>query len=302
MALRNEELSHSIYLLLASLVWGFAFVAQSVGMEYLGPFSFNALRFFLGFVVLGIFLWPKRKRVFHASLYRSGLLLGSCLFVANSLQQIGLLYTSAGKAGFLTAFYIVLVPLLHFVMGKKSHGSLVLAVILAMTGLFFLTGMQGDLQLGRGERYCLAGAFFFALHILLVERMAPKQDPRALSALQFLVGGSLSLLTAYFLESASLDDIWRSKWPILYAGVMSCALAYTLQVMGQRKVHAGLAALIMSLESVFAVLGGFLILEEALSSAEAWGCALIFLAILVSQWPALQALRRSRKKQSSALS
>lgn len=289
-----------IMLMIAALIWGVAFVAQSVGMEHVGPFTFNGVRCLVGAVALlpVIFFFDRKKKKEKTGqeekkergigtkkdLVMGGLLCGGFLFLASSLQQIGIQYTTTGKAGFVTAFYIVIVPVLGIFLHKKISGNVWIAVALALVGLYFLC-MTESFTIGKGDIYIFACAFVFSIQILMVDRFAPKVDGVKLSCLEFLVSGLLSLFFMFGLERPTLSGILAAGIPILYAGVLSCGVAYTFQILGQRDSNPAIASLIMSLESTFSVLAGWLLLHETLSTREAIGCIFMFVAILLAQLP-----------------
>lgn len=291
---------NAIMLMIAALIWGVAFVAQSVGMEHVGPFTFNGVRCLVGAVALlpVIFFFDRKKKKEKTGqeekkergigtkkdLVMGGLLCGGFLFLASSLQQIGIQYTTTGKAGFVTAFYIVIVPVLGIFLHKKISGNVWIAVALALLGLYFLC-MTESFTIGKGDIYIFACAFVFSIQILMVDHFAPKVDGVKLSCLEFLVSGLLSLFFMFSLERPTLSGILAAGIPILYAGVLSCGVAYTFQILGQRDSNPAIASLIMSLESTFSVLAGWLLLHETLSTREAIGCIFMFAAILLAQLP-----------------
>lgn len=291
---------NAIMLMIAALIWGVAFVAQSVGMEHVGPFTFNGVRCLVGAVALlpVIFFFDRKKKKEKTGqeekkergigtkkdLVMGGLLCGGFLFLASSLQQIGIQYTTTGKAGFVTAFYIVIVPVLGIFLHKKISGNVWIAVVLALVGLYFLC-MTESFTIGKGDIYIFACAFVFSIQILMVDHFAPKVDGVKLSCLEFLVSGLLSLFFMFSLERPTLSGILAAGIPILYAGVLSCGVAYTFQILGQRDSNPAIASLIMSLESTFSVLAGWLLLHETLSTREAIGCIFMFVAILLAQLP-----------------
>ncbi len=289
---------NAIMLMIAALIWGVAFVAQSVGMEHVGPFTFNGIRCLVGAVALlpVIFFFDRKKKQekngqeekkereigTKKDLIMGGLLCGGFLFLASSLQQIGIQYTTTGKAGFVTAFYIVIVPVLGIFLHKKISGNVWIAVALALVGLYFLC-MTESFAIGKGDIYIFACAFVFSIQILMVDHFAPKVDGVKLSCLEFLVSGLLSLFFMFGLERPTLSGILAAGIPILYAGVLSCGVAYTFQILGQRDSNPAIASLIMSLESTFSVLAGWLLLHETLSTRETIGCIFMFVAILLAQ-------------------
>ncbi len=293
---------NAIMLAVAALIWGVAFVAQSVGMDHVGPFTFNGVRCLVGAVALLPVIWffeRKKKQAGRTedrekvvgnqreetkNLLMGGLLCGTFLFLASSLQQIGLQYTSSGKAGFVTAFYIVIVPVLGIFLHKRVAGKVWIAVVLALVGLYFLC-MTESFTIGKGDVYIFACAFVFSIQILMVDHFAPKVDGVKLSCLEFLVSGILSLFFMFSLEHPTMSGIFAAGIPILYAGVLSCGVAYTFQILGQRDSNPAIASLIMSLESTFSVLAGWILLHETLSCREAVGCIFMFVAILLAQLP-----------------
>lgn len=279
-----------LILLFTSFIWGFAFVAQSKGMEHIGPFSFNVFRFLLGGITLFIFLLVRRfltkkeerKPLISKNAWIGGSLIGVVLFIAASFQQYGIMFTSAGKAGFVTSLYMLLVPILSLVIKKKVPWVTWISIIIGLIGLFFLCVKKGE-QINKGDMLVLVCAFVFAIHILIVDHFSPKCDGVEMSFVQFIVATSLSLIPMLWRETISFDSVIDAKWSILYAGILSCALAYTTQIIGQKHTNPSVASLIMSLESVFAVLGGMLLLDEFLKIREWIGCILILGAVILSQ-------------------
>ena len=289
----TNTIKSSLLLALTALIWGVAFVAQSVGMEYVGPFTFNSVRFLIGGCVLLPMVFRGRRRCStragkrlggNHDLLTGGLLCGLALCVASCLQQIGIAYTTVGKAGFITAMYIVMVPILGMVLRKKTGIFVWISVGLAAVGLYFLC-MTDGLSIGRGDLYVLACAVVFSVHILLVDHFSPKVDGVALSCLQFLVSGLLAGVAALLWEKPDLSAILHAWLPILYAGVLSSGVGYTLQVVGQKGMDPTVTSLILSLESVFSVLAGWAILGERLSQREWIGCGLMAVAIVLAQLP-----------------
>ena len=292
------KLKNNLLLVLAALIWGVAFVAQSVGMEYVGPFTFNAVRFLIGGLVLVpcIFFLDRRERKERGekileqrearrTLLLGGLCCGLCLTVASTLQQFGIMYTTVGKAGFITACYIVIVPVLGLFQRKKCGSNVWGAVFAAAVGLYLLC-MEGDrFSLSKGDGLVFCCAVLFSFHILVIDYYAPKTDGVKLSCIQFLVCGILSFLMMLIFERPVLSDILAAKLPILYAGIMSCGVAYTLQVLGQKGMNPTIASLILSLESTVSVLAGWLILGQRMSVREIFGCVLVFAGIILVQIP-----------------
>lgn len=285
---------NAFMLILTAFIWGTAFVAQSVGMDYLGPFTFNGVRSLIGGVALIPCIWilqklndksdPVTEERNRKDLLIGGISCGVLLFAASSLQQVGIQYTTVGKAGFITAFYIVFVPVLGIFLGKKTGWKVWTAVILALAGLYFLC-ITEKFTIGKGDIFLFACALVFSLHILVIDYFSPKVEGVKMSCIQFLVCGIISLPFMFLLEIPKMGAIVDAAWPLLYAGVLSCGVAYTLQIIGQKNVNPAIASLILSLESCFSVLAGWVILGEKLSVRESIGCILMFAAIILAQLP-----------------
>ena len=282
----------SLMLLLAAIIWGSTFVAQSLGAKYLAPFTFQALRSWMGALallpVIHIMDAMKRKKGIkpHAShrknLWVGGVLCGLVLFIAINLQQFGLVETTAGKAGFITALYIVIVPIYGLFLGHKARMGLWLAVLIAAAGLYLLSVTEA-FTISRGDILLIIGAFFFSIQILLVDHYSVRVNGVKLCAIQFAVCGLLSSVAMFIWETPSLNNIRLAFWPLVYAGVLSSGVAYTLQILAQRSTPPAIASLLMSLEAVFAVLTGIIVLREIPTLREVLGSALMFLAIIVAQ-------------------
>ena len=274
-------------LLVTAAVWGFAFVAQRAGMAHVGPFTFNGVRFTLGALVLVPVILLRRRgrdrRPATQPLSLAGVLAaGAVLFLGSSLQQIGLVYTTAGKAGFITGLYVLLVPILGlFVRHRPAWGTWAGAA-LAVPGLYFLS-VTDALRLAPGDGWVALGAAFWALHVLIIARLSPGRDPYRLASAQFAVTGALSLVVAFLVEAPAADGLRNAALPILYGGVMSVGVAFTLQVVAQREAPPAHAAVLMSLETVFAALGGAWLLGETLGSRGLFGCGLLLAGMLLSQ-------------------
>ena len=283
--MKHRKLVSSLMQIVAALIWGTAFVAQRKGMEYAGPLAFNGVRTLIGsLVLLPVALICRRAKA--ANLRKTllaGLLCGLCLFMATNLQQIGLTSTEAGKAGFITTFYIILVPVLGLFLRKKTGAVTWLAVAVALVGLFFLCVKPGEVRIAPGDLLVLGCAFFFAVQILVIDFFVQEVDGVLLSCVQFAVDGVLSLIAAFLFEKPDFPALFRGWIPLLYTGILSCGVAYTLQILGQKNLHPTVASLLMSLESAFAVLGGWLILHERLTRRELLGCALMLAAVLLVQ-------------------
>ncbi len=287
----------NLLLTLTAAIWGFAFVAQRAGMEFVGPFTFNGLRFAIGGLVLTPFILSPVARVGVSNqnpqpiqpaqptsrmLLIGGLLSGTVLFAAATLQQMGLVYTTAGKAGFITGLYVVLVPILGLALGQRTSAFTWLGVALATIGLYLLS-VRGDFTIGLGDLLVLVGAVLWAIHILVLGHFSPRTDSTRLALVQFVTCAVLSLLAAVLFETITFAGIEGALLPILYAGIMSVGVGYTLQVFGQRQARPSHVAILLSLESVFAVIGGWLLLNEQLSGRALLGCGLMLLGIIVSQ-------------------
>lgn len=277
-------------LLSASLIWGVAFVAQSAGMAYVGPYTFTAVRSALAAIGLGVLILILDKTSFKSKntdkkvLWRAGIILGIVMTIASNLQQIGLVTTSAGKAGFITSLYIVLVPVFGLFIRKKPHPLLWISVLIALVGLYFLS-IHGDLSMSSGDLLVLVSAVAFAIQILLVDHFSPKVDIIRLNCIQFSVVAILSVVPMMVLEQPNITTISDAWLPIVYAGLFSGCGAYTLQMLGQRRVEPTTASLLLSPENVFSALAGWVILGQMLSARELLGCALVFIAIITSQLP-----------------
>ncbi len=285
----------NVMLVVTAMIWGSAFVAQSVGMDYVGPFTFQAVRSFLGGLTLlpVIFLMKRRaapepRGGTRRELWLAGGLCGLCLFAASSLQQVGLLYTSAGKSGFITALYVVLVPCVGLVLGKRAPLTVWLAALLAALALYLLC-VDGDFTIGRGELLTLACALGFTVHILVIDHFAPRVDGVQMSCIQFFVCAALAAAATALWEEPSTSAILQCWLPICYAGILSAGVGYTFQIVAQRDTSPMVASLLMSLESVFAVLFGALLLRERLSGREYLGCVLMFAAVVLAQLPGRRA-------------
>lgn len=285
---------NSAALLLAAFVWGVAFVAQSVGMDYVEPFTFNGIRCLIGSLVLlpCIFFFDRFKtseekevvKNSRKTLWIGGILCGAILFVATNAQQIGIQYTSAGKAGFITALYIVFVPIIGIFLKKKCSWNVWVSVVIAVIG-FYLLCVKDGLSLSKGDLWVLVCALVFPFHIWTVNHFAPMVDGVRLSCIQFLVCGILSGICMFFTETPDIGNILQAWMPLLYAGVLSCGLGYTLQIVGQKDFNPTIASLLMSFESVFSVLAGWVLLGQALSTREIFGCVLIFAGVILAQIP-----------------
>lgn len=292
--MKAKEWKSSLMLLLTAAIWGVAFVAQSVGMDYIGPFTFNAIRSLVGGLVLIPCIWLLNRKKPAAqedtpaqsgrTLFIGGICCGVALAVASSLQQMGIQYTSVGKAGFITALYIVIVPLLGLLFKRRVSGLIWVAVVIAVGGMYLLCITEG-FSVGKGDLLVMASALCFSAHILIIDYFSPKADGVKMSCIQFLVCGLLCAVPMLIMERPSLPQILAAWMPLIYAGVFSCGVGYTLQIVGQRHIDPTIASLILSLESVISVLAGWVILGQKLTVRELIGCILVFCAIILAQLP-----------------
>ena len=298
--MKNKKLLGNLLLILTAVIWGCAFVAQRVGMASIGPFTFTAARMALAAAAVGPVALlagnrekqgspaqsPEEERIRRRGTLAGGVCCGCFLAAASLFQQMGVVYTTAGKAGFITAMYMLLVPILHFLLFRKKNGWHVwLAVLLGIAGMYLLC-LSGSFCLSRGDALVCVCALLFSGHILCCGHFAGRGDPLALSAIQFAAAALLALLAALVFERPSWDKIVSAGIPILYCGLVSGGIGYTLQMVAQRFTDPTVASLLMSLESVFAVLAGALLLSERMSVREGVGCAVMFAAILLVQLPA----------------
>ena len=286
-------------LLLCALIWGTAFVAQSVGMDYVGPFTFQSARFLIGSIVLiplilvvrnfkkkrGIYKKPTAKQT--KQLIRGSVLCGIALCAASCLQQVGLQYTTVGKAGFLTAMYIVIVPILGLFMGRRIQKKVILCVVLSVIGLYLIS-ITESFSISKGDATMCVCAVIFAVHIMMIDRFASDVDGIVFSCVQFAVAGVLAAIPMLIFEKPDIAALSGGAIPILYAGVLSCGGAYTLQIIGQQNAEPVVATLLMSLESVFSMLGGVVILHQIPTLKVVAGCVLMLIAVVLLQVPVLE--------------
>ena len=289
-------LKNSLILLLTATIWGIAFVAQSVGMDYVGGFTFNGVRSIIGGIVLlpVIFILnrqkppvsqtPEEKKSARKILLTGGIACGIVLCLASNFQQFGIKYTTVGKAGFITACYIVIVPIIGLFLRKKCSPYIWAAVVMALVGLYLLCITDG-FSISKGDFLVMICAVLFSIHILVIDYFSPKVDGVKMSCIQFFVCGILCGIPALLLEHPQISSIFAAWQPILYAGVMSCGVAYTLQIVGQKNMNPTVASLILSLESCISVLAGWLILGQSMSLREILGCIIMFIAIILAQLP-----------------
>lgn len=293
--MKNLPPKNLFILFLTALIWGTAFVAQSVGMDHIGPFTFNAVRSYVGGVALipVILFFNSRKtteqrqaeKANRNTLIIGGICCGIALGVASLFQQVGIQYTTVGKAGFITALYIVIVPILGIFFHKKVGLKIWVSVVVAIVGLYLLC-MTGSFTLQWGDFLILICALCFSGHILVIDHFSPKVDGVQMSCIQFFTAAVLSTVAMLFVEGVpNVQDILLSWIPVLYTGVLSSGVAYTLQIIGQKGVNPTIASLVLSLESVIAVLAGWVILGQSMSGREVLGCVLMFGAIILAQLP-----------------
>lgn len=298
-------MSSKLLLLLTAALWGFAFVAQRQGMVHLDPFTFNAIRFALGALFIRFALFKSFRN--KGPVLR---LPGLVLFVAASLQQIGIIYTSAGSAGFITGLYVLFVPILGFFLGQRSGLRLIISVALAVFGLYLLSSFASP-EVSFGNLLVLISAVFWAMHVQIVGRYSKRVPTAVLAFDQFAVCALLSTVFALgvrifmhpqaSLSAAYFSNIGKTLWPILYGGVMSAGIAYTLQIKAQKKVEPGPAAVIMSLEGVFAMLGGYLLLKEPLTPRSILGASILLIAMLLVSIPKKNVDRKSHVNLTAQL-
>lgn len=292
--MNKSNIKGNVILMITALIWGTAFVAQSVGMDYVGPFTFITARYIVG----GLFLIPciylldriNKKPVRESgkddkkTLVTGGFLCGTVLFTASCFQQIGIQYTTVGKSGFITALYIIIVPLLGILFKKRVSVKVWISVVISLIGLYLLC-MNESFSISRGDFLILMCAFCFSIHILIIDKYSSLVDSVRMSCIQFFVAGLLGVIPMFIFENPQIKDMLNACSSILYTGIMSSGVAYTLQIIGQKYTSPVLATLIMSIESVFAALSGWIILGEVLSLKEYIGCCLVFSAIILAQLP-----------------
>lgn len=306
--MKKTQFKGVLMLLLTALIWGAAFVAQSVGMENVGAFTFNGIRMLLGAVVLLPFILIrdriviknlssdqlKAKQATDKRTILYGLILGIVFCAASNFQQFAFYYSTAGKIAFITALYIFFVPLLGLFLKKRVSLLTWLCVLIGFIGLYFLCINPNDVKaINKGDLLALICSLLFAIHILMVEKFSPKVDGLKLSCTQFAVSGILSCILMQLFETPTVSAVKGATLPLLYSGILSCGLAYTLQIVGQKYTEATVASLLLCMESVFAVLSASLLLHEMLTGREILGCCIMFAAIIFSQFSELLATKKS---------
>lgn len=300
--MKKTQIRNSLLLLLTATIWGTAFVAQSVGMEYVEAFTFTFARSIVGGIVLIPCIWflrwlkgrekktscdvtcAKRPHITKIE-WIGGICCGLALCAASNFQQIGIAYTTVGKAGFITALYVVIVPIMGLFFKKRVSFVVWICVVLSVIGLYLLCMTEGSLTLAYGDLLVLICAVLFSVHIMVIDHFSPQGDGVVMSCIQFFVCGIVSGIIMLFVETPSLENIMAAAMPILYAGVLSSGVAYTLQIVGQKDMNPTVASLVLCLESVVSALAGWLILHEALTARELLGCVLMFAAIVLAQVP-----------------
>jgi drug/metabolite transporter (DMT)-like permease len=300
--IRHSILRSDLLLLLAAVIWGFAFVAQRMGMEHIGPFMFNAIRFALGTGVMWVVIKGREAGQFRLTTNDQrpptadrrpptadrrpptvyGILLGLILFAGATFQQAGLVYTTAGNAGFITGLYVILVPAFGIFTGQKAGVNLWGGAIIATAGLYFLSVTE-NFTISKGDVLVLIGAIFWAVHVLYTGWLSPKSSALRLAATQYAVCALLSIISALIFENNTFEGIYRAAIPLLYGGLLSVGMGFTLQIIGQKHAPPAHAAIIMSLEAVFAVIGGVLILSETMNERKWIGCSLMLAGMLLAQ-------------------
>ncbi|MEJ2220180.1 MAG: DMT family transporter [Desulfobacterales bacterium] len=290
--MKGRTVKSDALLLATAIIWGFAFVAQRVGMDYVGPFTFNGIRFAIGSLsLLPLVVMSREQRTAthkilppagSKTILFGGAALGLALFAGASLQQIGLVYTTAGKAGFITGLYVIMVPLLGLFWRQQPKIGTWIGAVLAAVGLYFLSVTE-EFTIELGDLLVLIGAFFWAAHVLIIGWLSPRINPIKLAFSQYVACSILSLTTAVLIEDITMLSIFQAAIPILYGGLLSVGIAYTLQVVAQRDAHPAHAAILLSLESVFAAVGGWLVLGEIISARGLFGCGLMLAGMLLSQ-------------------
>ncbi len=285
--LGKKGIGSELLLLFAAIIWGFAFVAQKAGMEDIGPLAFNGIRFIIGSIALlpVLLFFPVKKQsaaIKKQNLLKAGLISGIVLFLASSIQQFGIVTTTAGNAGFITSIYVIIVPVIGLFFNHRINKQTWIGAIITVVGLYFLSVKDG-FKISPGDLLVLFSAFIWAIQVLLAGYYSVRVNIIKLATIQFSITGILSLILSFFIESYSLVNIYAALIPIIYGGLMSVALAFTLQLIAQKNANPAHAAIILSTESVFAALGGWIILNEKLSTIETIGASLMFCGVILSQ-------------------
>lgn len=306
----NKSARNSFYLFMAAAIWGMAFVSQSKGMEYMGPFTFNGVRSLIGSAAIAVYLLFTRMGKSGTGEYRhgwmdikAGIFCGLALTAASTLQQFGIQYTTVGKAGFITTLYIIFVPIAGIFFRKKVSGLVWIAASMAALGMYLLC-MTESLSLSVGDALVFGCAILFTAHIMIIDYYSPKTDGVLVSCIQFLVCGVSCTGCALVWEAPKLSQLTGGIGTLLYAGVMSCGVAYTLQIVGQKGVNPTVAALILSLESVVATVAGFvafkigfLTTDQSMTARQIMGCIIVFAAVILVQLPGEWFARKKKTQQ-----
>jgi len=291
MEIKMRQWKAVIMLAMAAIIWGFAFVAQRMGIQYIGSFTFTGVRFALGalsiipLMVIGGRNEKKKNKTGNQEkkvVIRAGFIAGMVLYIGASLQQVGLEYTTAGKAAFITGFYIILVPALGILKKNYIERKIWIAALLSITGLYLISVKEG-FSVSKGDLLVFICSFFFAIHILLINNFTQKVNTLKLSFIQYITCSVFCIITALFVENIKFKNIIKASIPLIYGGVFSVGIAYTLQAVGQKYLKASHAAIIMSLESVFALIGGILFLDETINAKELIGCLFMISGVILSQ-------------------
>ena len=298
----KQKLKGELYIFLAALIWGSAFVVQKVGMDYIGPLTFTAFRFTIGtLAMIPVLIIARRSRSKKASscncetdrrrisrdLIVGGIWVGIANFAGSILQQTGLIYTTAGKAGFLTAMYLVIVPIILLILGRKIHTLTWLGIVTAIFGMYLLT-ISGGWGFQLGDLICFLGAVGFAFQIVLVDRFVERTNPLELATFEFAVTAVLSIIGSVLFETTTVSAMLQCAWPILYTAILEVCVAFSLQILGQQYASPAIATILMSMESVFAALSGLIFLGEIMSGREVLGCCIMFFAFLIAQIPEMR--------------
>jgi drug/metabolite transporter (DMT)-like permease len=298
--MQQKALKSDFLLLLAAFIWGTTFVAQRKGMDHIGPMTYNGLRFALGALSVLPLLFMSRfrqkagpKAMNKRAVMGGGALAGLVLFAGASFQQVGLISTTAGKAGFVTCLYVVIVPILGLLLGHRAGKAVWIGAILAVIGLFFLT-IEETLAIGHGDLLVLIGAFFWAMHVIWIGYMAKRANAVDIACIQFVVCSILCLVAAVFTEDISIHAVRQAAFPIMYGGVLSAGVGFTLQIVSQRHCPPAHAAIILSLETVFAALAGWIVLGETFTARGLLGCALMLASFMIVQLAPLLSSKAAR--------
>lgn len=301
----NRKIRSSILLLITAIIWGLAFVAQTAGMEHLGPYTFTAARSFVAciFLLITHFIFKKSKMIDYSNEYsleksiKGGFICGLVFTLAINLQQIGLSFTTTGKASFITALYIVFIPIIGLFLGRRPDIKLVICIIIALVGTFIMS-VRGELSVNIGDIEVMLSAFMFAIHMMLMSKFSQNTNSIIVSLVQFLVCAILSLVAAMFKEVIDMDGILKSYVTILYVGILSSGVGFTLQIMALKDLDTVIASMISSLESIFGAIFGWLILGQAMEGREIFGAFLIFIATLFAQLPINKIFNRIKESKS----